>query len=359
MQSVDICIVGAGPGGALASYLLGKKGFNVLLIERTSHTNKAFRGEHINEEGERILKQYGFWSEIEQMGCLKMETLEYWDKGLCFKKIEADPSVGHLGIHVPQQHLLDVVLKHATALANVTYYDETKLVDLVQNEYGAYVGVDIERNGQREQIATTLIIGADGRFSTVRKLANIEDERWKNGYDVLWARIPAPKHWSPSIKMAYVNGQQLSIFTQTNGFIQIGWNIEQGSFSALRKQSFQPFIDNLVQALPQLKETVAAHIQSWKDFVLLDVFSSLAQEWGHDGVVLIGDAAHTMTPTGAFGLNSSLRDAEIIADILTETQLRAIDDTQCATQRKREVQAIQNIQKQREQQFSQHFVTHV
>ena len=71
MQTVDVCIVGAGPGGALASYLLAKKGFSVLLVERTDQSNKAFRGEHINEEGERILKQFGLFDEIEALGLEK------------------------------------------------------------------------------------------------------------------------------------------------------------------------------------------------------------------------------------------------------------------------------------------------
>lgn len=355
MQAVDICVVGAGPGGALASYLLAQKGFSVLLVERTNQSNKAFRGEHVNEEGERILKQYGFFDEIEARGLLRMEQIEYWHNGELVKMILADPAVGHLGIHVPQSHLLDVLLEHAMKLPNMTYSDQTKLVSLLQNEHGAYTGVEIERNGVREKVATKLIVGADGRFSTVRKLAQLKAPRVKHGYDVLWARIPAPADWIPSIKMALVDDQQLSIFTQTNGFIQIGWNIPEGSYASLRKQSFEPFIEQLVEAFPELTDTVRTHIRSWSDFVLLDVFSALADDWGHDGVILIGDAAHTMTPTGAFGLNCSLRDAEIVAQLLTPDQMETFGQLNCAAARKKEVAKIQAFQREKEQQFSNQF----
>ena len=49
--------------------------------------------------------------------------------------------------------------------------------------------------------------------------------------------------------MALINGYQLSLFTQAGGFIQIGWNIEEGSFPELRKQPFNPFIDQLDSSL--------------------------------------------------------------------------------------------------------------
>lgn len=57
---VDICIVGAGPGGSLLAFLLARKNINVALIERDKEVGKAFRGEHLNEEGEAILKNTAF-----------------------------------------------------------------------------------------------------------------------------------------------------------------------------------------------------------------------------------------------------------------------------------------------------------
>lgn len=76
-----------------------------------------------------------------------------------------------------------------------------------------------------------------------------------HGYDLLWAKIPAPEGWKPSIKMALVNGSQVALFTQAGGFIQIGWNIEHGSFPHLRKQPFDPFIEDLLFAFPELKRS--------------------------------------------------------------------------------------------------------
>ena len=355
MQSVDVCIVGAGPGGALLSYLLAKKGLSVLLVERTNTIAKAFRGEHVNVEGEEILKRYDLFSEIEQLGLLRMEQVEYWQDGSCFKTIEADPQIGHLGIHVPQAHLLQVIIKRASVFPNFQFCLQTTLDDLVEDENGRYVGVMLKQNGEQQFIKTKFIVGADGRYSTVRKKAKIDVDVHKHGYDLLWARIPQPDNWPPSIKMTYVDGQQISIFTQSLGYIQIGWNIEQKSYPRLRKQSFEPFIEKLIVAFPQLQDVVQANIHSWDDFVLLDVFSSTSKTWGKNEVLLMGDAVHTMTPTGAYGLNSAMKDAEVLASILTKQQIEQIDLLTCAAQRQQEVAKIQALQREKEENFSSNF----
>lgn len=353
-KKVDVCIVGGGPGGALLANLLAKQNVSVLLVERTNDFAKTFRGEHLNEEGENILKQHGIYERIEQLGLLKMETLEYWHQGECIKTILPDEKVGHLGIHVPQAHLLQAILEQTKHYSSFDYVLNTTVKELIQNEHGQYTAVRAVQNGEELLIESQLIIGADGRYSSIRKLANIDTNVRSHGYDLLWARIPAPENWSPSIKMALVNGMQISLFTQAKGFVQIGWNIEKGSFPTLRKEPFTPFIEKLCLAFPQLAASVKQHIQSWQDFVPLDVFSSMAEQWGKNGVVLIGDAVHTMTPTGAYGLNSALMDAHLLAEILLQNE--QFDFVSCATKRKHEIERIQARQIEKEQKFSEAFV---
>ncbi|TSI08640.1 FAD-dependent monooxygenase [Lysinibacillus sp. BW-2-10] len=354
--TTDVCIVGAGPGGALLAYLLAKQNVSVILLERHKQVAKEFRGEHLNEEGEKILKKYGLFSKLEEIGLLRMETLEYWEDGKLFKTIYPDPKIGHLGIHVPQAHLLSVILDEAKQYENFTLMTGTNFTDLLQNEQGCFKGVIANQDGKEITIQSKLVIGADGRYSTVRKKAGIDVKLRKHGYDLLWAKIPAPDGWEPSIKMALIDGMQLSLFTQAKGYIQIGWNIEENSYPQLRKQPFTLFITKLIKAFPQLEQTVKEHIQSWKDFVLLDVHSNFTETWGKDGLALMGDAVHTMTPTGAFGLNSALMDADALSTIITRDQISQLDLISCEMQRKKEVERLQKIQIEKEQTFATQFV---
>jgi len=354
--STDVCIVGAGPGGALLAYLLAKQNVSVILLERHQKIAKAFRGEHLNEEGEAILKKHGLFTKIEELGMLPMESLEYWKDGKLLKKILPDPHVGHLGIHVPQAHLLKVIIDEARTFPNFTLMTNTRVTDLLLNENGRIYGVKAMCEGKELTIESRLTVGADGRYSTVRKKVGIEVTNRKHGYDLLWARIPAPTGWEPSIKMALIDGFQLSLFTQAKGFVQIGWNIEEGSFPELRKQPFTKFIDKLIKAFPNLEQSVLENIKSWNDFVLLDVHSNFSENWGGNGVAFLGDAVHTMTPTGAFGLNSAMKDADCLAHIITPNEINKLELLQCETERKKEIEKLQAIQIEKEQNFATQFV---
>lgn len=354
----DVCIIGAGPAGALLAYLLASHQISTILVERHASINKEFRGEHLNETGEEILRKYGLFEDLEKIGLLRMNAVEYWDEGKMIKQILPNEKIGHVGIHVPQKHLLGLLLEKSMPLDAYTLLLGTKAVDLIEED-GNYVGVKAVSNGKEVKIKSTIIVGSDGRFSTIRRLAKIPFQKISHGYDLLWARIPTPPSWEPVIKMAFIQNQQLAIFTQEGGFLQIGWNIPEGSFPELRKQSFTPFISQLIEAFPELEQTVHEHIQSWDDFVLLQVQSSKCETWVKDHLVIIGDAAHTMSPTGAIGINSGMKDA----DLLFQTLMKAasIDEIDSSDlnffewTRKQEVEIQQTHQLEKEASFGKQF----
>ncbi|MGF6354486.1 2-polyprenyl-6-methoxyphenol hydroxylase-like FAD-dependent oxidoreductase [Paenibacillus sp. 4624] len=317
----DVCIVGAGPGGALLSYLLNQKGISTLLIERQPHLHKSFRGELLNADGERILHKHGLYSHIQERGVLLLEQIQYWEEGNIIHTINPDPTKGehHVGVHVPQDHLLEAITAQIEALMPMHQVRfNTVMTGLLRDKSGHVAGINVRQNGVPASIRASVVIGADGRYSAVRKHAGLVPEIRKHGYDLLWARIPAPPGWEPAVRMASMDGQQLALFSQYGGYVQIGWNIPEGGYAKLREQPFAPFVSKLVAAFPCLADSVAMHIKDWSDFVLLSVESSYSSRWAEDNVVLIGDAAHTMTPTGAFGLNAALEDADVLAGLLIQ-----------------------------------------
>jgi 2-polyprenyl-6-methoxyphenol hydroxylase-like FAD-dependent oxidoreductase len=314
----DVCIVGGGPAGTLLGHLLAKNGVSTIIIERSAGVNRQFRGEHINAETEAILKEHQLFERIEELGILKMKKVEYFAGRNIVKSISPGKYEDHVGIHVPQAHLLTAIIEESEEMNHFQLLFNTTVKELIQDDQGYYTGVKAIQNGEEIHISSKVTIGADGRYSTVRKLAKIPTIEMTHGYDVLWAKIPAPEGWEPTTRMVLVNGHQLALFTQTGGLIQIGWNIAEGSFPTLRKGSLQPFLDPLIESFPELEESVKEHLQSWNNFVCLKVQSSRCETWVEDGLILIGDAAHTMTPTGAIGINCGMKDAHILAPILTK-----------------------------------------
>ena len=314
----DVCIVGGGPAGTLLGHLLAKNGILTIIIERSAGVNRQFRGEHINAETEAILKEHHLFHKIEELGILKMKKVEYFSGRNIVNSITPGTHEDHVGIHVPQAHLLSAIIQESEGNQNFQLLFNTTVKELIQDEKGFYTGVMAIQNGEEIHISSKVTIGADGRYSTVRKLAKIPTIEMTHGYDVLWAKIPAPAGWEPTTRMVLVNGHQLALFSQTGGLIQIGWNIPEGSFPELRKGSLQPFLEPLIESFPELEESVTENLRSWKDLVCLKVQSSRSETWVEDGLILIGDAAHTMTPTGAVGINCGMKDAHILAPLLTK-----------------------------------------
>lgn len=106
-------------------------------MERSGQIAKSFRGEHINEEGEAILKKHNLFDTVEKLGLLKMEQLEYWHNGQLIKTISTDPAVGHLGIHVPQAHLLQAIFDAAQLYEGFEYYLNSRVTDLFKMQMDA------------------------------------------------------------------------------------------------------------------------------------------------------------------------------------------------------------------------------
>lgn len=361
--TADVTIAGAGPGGALLGYLLAKKGLSTIVLERHTGLDKEFRGEHLNHDGEHVLKKYDLYDKVEKAGLLLTKKIEYWHAGKVIKTVSPTEEERHVGIHIPQKHLLSVLTQESTAYENYTLMMETKVTELIFNKKGEVTGLKAKNDDQDVTIQSRIVVGADGRFSTVRKLAGMSFTTIKHGYDLLWAKIPSPAGWEPVIGNALVDDKQLALFTQAGGFIQLGWNIEEDSYPALRSQSFEPFIERVATAFPKLAEAVHEHIRTWDDFILLKVQSCYCPSWVKDGLVIMGDAAHTMSPTGAFGINCALLDADVLADIISDAL--SAQNVSAAELRKFEhirrdaVEKLQQEQLHEEETYKENFITPV
>jgi 2-polyprenyl-6-methoxyphenol hydroxylase-like FAD-dependent oxidoreductase len=96
------------------------------------------------------------------------------------------------------------------------------------------------------------------------------------------------------------------------------------------------------------------HLTDWKQVAVLSVESSILPRWYDSGVLLIGDAAHVMSPVGGVGINYAIQDAVVAANVLTGPLLSGeVEDEDLAeVQRERElptrfIQAVQTFAQNR------------
>jgi len=314
--NVDVCIVGAGPAGAFLGFLLARKGIKTLLIERHAELDREFRGEHLHGDVANLLKKYRLFDKVKELGILPMKRVEFFHGAKRVMSITPELfGIEQVGIHFPHQHLLSALIEEARQTGCFELLMNTTVKELMM-EQDRVTGLKAKSKDGEVEVRSKIVVGADGRHSSVRKLAGIPTKIKKHGYDVLWAKIPAPPDWEPTMRMVLVDHTQITLFACTGGFLQIGWQIAEGSFPSLKKQDFRPFIDTLIKAAPELKPYVERHIRDWNDFMCLPVQSCTCETWVKNGLIIMGDAAHTMSPAGGIGVNAAMKDADVLAPII-------------------------------------------
>jgi len=100
------------------------------------------------------------------------------------------------------------------------------------------------------------------------------------------------------------------------GRLQIGWTLPHRGYQAIAERGLEHVKQRLRTALPRYADLIDEQVTSLHDLTLLDVFAGCADEWARDGLVLIGDAAHTHGPLGAQGINLALQDAALLHPLL-------------------------------------------
>lgn len=93
---------------------------------------------------------------------------------------------------------------------------------------------------------------------------------------------------------------------------QIGVTAQRGSYRELRAAGIEAFRAQLAALLPEFAERLGA--LEWSQTALLSVELKRAERWHRDGLLLIGDAAHVMSPLGGVGINLAIRDAVLAAN---------------------------------------------
>jgi len=176
------------------------------------------------------------------------------------------------------------------------------------------------RAGPRE-FGADLLIGADGRSSVVRKRASIPLEPQPLGYDVVWWSLPLPS-WlrAEAVFYAFASSsttEAAGAYPSWDGRLRLGWLIPKGTYRSRRTQPPETWLDAVADLMtPDLGEHIRRHREEPSSPLLFDVQMARCSSWSAPGVLLLGDAAHPMSPIRAQGINMGLRDALVAANHL-------------------------------------------
>jgi 2-polyprenyl-6-methoxyphenol hydroxylase-like FAD-dependent oxidoreductase len=188
-------------------------------------------------------------------------------------------------------------------------------VENLIEEGGSVRGVRYRTGHDLRELRVALVVGADGRFSTVRRLSGCEVIRTEMPTDTLWLRLPLRAVNVIHTGRIYVGNGRFMAMANRGSYWQIGYSLEKGKYKQLRSRGIDAFRNSIVELAPWLTSTID-ELQDWKQTSLLSVEISRVSRWYRPGLLLIGDAAHVMSPVFGVGINYAIQDAVVAANVV-------------------------------------------
>ncbi|MEH2306353.1 FAD-dependent oxidoreductase [Nostoc sp.] len=347
VQTTDCCIVGGGPAGAVLALLLARQGISVMLLEAHKDFDRDFRGDTIHPSVMEIMEELGLSDRLLELPHAKMRQIR-------FKTPEDTVTLAdfsHLKTRypyitmLPQVKFLEFITQEAQKYPSFHLVMGANVQELIA-ENGEIQGVRYRGGGGWHEVRAILTVGADGRHSRLRHLGEFKSIETSPPMDILWFRLPRQPEDPEGGMGRFGQGKIIAMLDRGDEW-QVAYVIPKGGYQKLRAEGLEELKKSVVEVVPEFQQRIQ-NLHDWSQIAFLSVESSRVKRWYHPRLLLIGDAAHIMSPVGGVGINYAIQDAVVAANVLSkplkngQVQLSDLAKVQC--QRELPTRIIQAFQ---------------
>jgi 2-polyprenyl-6-methoxyphenol hydroxylase-like FAD-dependent oxidoreductase len=330
--TTQCCIAGGGPAGMMLGYLLARAGVDVIVLEKHADFLRDFRGDTIHPSTLELMHELGLLGEFLRLPHFNVERLgaDIGDTRVYVADFTRLPSTCKYLMFMPQWDFLDFLADHAKRYPRFHLMMKAEATGLIERG-GAVTGVRAKTEAGPVDITAPLVIGCDGRHSTIRAAAGLRVEDLGAPMDILWMRLSRRAADGEDVIGRFTAGR-IFITINRGDYWQCAYVIPKGTAEELMRGDIAGFRRQILTLSPWFGDRVD-ELASWDDVKLLTVALDRLPKWHRPGLICIGDAAHAMSPIGGVGINLAIQDAVAAANVLagplrqgraTEADLRRI-----------------------------------
>jgi 2-polyprenyl-6-methoxyphenol hydroxylase-like FAD-dependent oxidoreductase len=299
----------------MLGYLLARAGVKTVVMEKHADFLRDFRGDTVHPSTMQIMKELGLLEEFLKRPHSKIRSFEADIGHQSFKVADFTnvPIECRFIALMPQWDFLNFLSAESRRFPSLSLRMSTEVESLIEVNRRV-AGVHARSPSGPLDVEANLVVGCDGRNSTVRRVAGLAVQTLGSPIDVLWFRL-SKQVGDPEHVLGHLGVNKMVVTIDRTDYWQCAFVIAKGSVDRIHRAGIEAFRLDVAEGAPFLANRIE-ELKSFEDVKLLSVSVDRLTTWSKPGLLCIGDAAHAMSPVGGVGINLAIQDAVATANLL-------------------------------------------